>query len=233
MAEEREVKLLGLFASAFVIRAKIALGLKGVEYEYFEETVGNKSELLLKSNPVYKKVPVLIHNGKPICESLIIVQYIDDVWSGAGPSIVPSDPFDAAMVRFWSHYVDDKCFPSYLEVVKGETREAKIDAAREAIARLQPLEEAFGKQSKGKHFFGGETIGFLDIALGSYLVWIKALEKITGLEFFDRFPNLSAWAECFWADDVVKAVMPEVDAVVDLAKKLQAILNSPPSPPTN
>ncbi|KAJ0977588.1 hypothetical protein J5N97_013062 [Dioscorea zingiberensis] len=233
MAAEREVKLVGFSVSPFVIRAKIALALKGVEYENFEETFGSKSELLLKSNPVYKKVPVLIHNGKPICESLIIVQYIDDVWSGAGPSIVPSDPFDAAMARFWSHYVDDKWFPSYLEVVKGETREAKIDAAREAIARLQPLEEAFEKQIKGKHFFGGETIGFLDIALGSYLVWIKAAEKITGLEFFDKFPNLSAWAECFWADDVVKAVMPEVDAVVGFANKLQAKFNSPPPPTTN
>ncbi|KAJ0977614.1 hypothetical protein J5N97_013088 [Dioscorea zingiberensis] len=232
MTAEKEVKLLGLWASPFVIRAKIALALKGVEYEYFEENLRNKSELLLKSNPVYKKVPVLIHNGKPICESMIIVQYIDDVWSGVGPSIVPSDPFDAAMARFWSHYVDDKWFPSYDDVVNGETREAKIDASREAMAVLQPLEEAFEKQSKGKHFFGGETIGFLDIALGSYLVWIKAGEKITGLEFFDKLPNLSAWAECFWAHDVVKAVMPEVDAVVDFAKKIQAKFNSPP-PPTN
>ncbi|KAF6176433.1 hypothetical protein GIB67_010070 [Kingdonia uniflora] len=31
-------------------------------------------------NPVHKKVPVLIHNGKPISESLIVVQYVDEVW---------------------------------------------------------------------------------------------------------------------------------------------------------
>lgn len=106
MAEE--VKLIGLSMSMFVIRVKIALNLKGVKYENLEETFGSKSELLLKSNPIYKKVPVLIHNGKTICESMIIVQYVDDVWSDAGPSIVPSDPFDAAMARFWSYYIDDK-----------------------------------------------------------------------------------------------------------------------------
>ncbi|KAJ0968787.1 hypothetical protein J5N97_021664 [Dioscorea zingiberensis] len=205
MAAETEVKLVGIFGSPYVLRVKIALALKGVEYENLEEAFGTKSEVLVKSNPVYKKMPVLIHNGKPICESLIILQYIDDVWSGAArPSIVPSDPYDAAMARFWSHYADDRWFPSFREVVRVETREAKIDAAMEAIARLQPLEEAFEKQSKGKHFFGGETIGFLDIAL-----------------------------ECFLADDVVKAVLPEVDAIVGFANKLQPIYNSPRPSTTN
>jgi glutathione S-transferase len=52
------------------------------EYEYVKEIFGNKSELLLESNPVHKKVPVLIHNGKAICESQIIVQYISDTTTG-------------------------------------------------------------------------------------------------------------------------------------------------------
>ncbi|XP_039138533.1 glutathione S-transferase U17-like [Dioscorea cayenensis subsp. rotundata] len=226
MAEE--VKLIGLSMSMFVIRVKIALNLKGVKYENLEETFGSKSELLLKSNPIYKKVPVLIHNGKTICESMIIVQYVDDVWSDAGPSIVPSDPFDAAMARFWSYYIDDKWFPAYGEVIKGQTREAKIEAAKEAIATLQPLEEVFQQQSKGKDFFGGDTIGYLDIALGCYLGWIKAAEKLTGLEFFDKneTPLLAAWAECFYSNDAVKCAVPDVDEFVEFSIKIQAKLNA-------
>ena len=103
--------LLGLWFSPFVIRARIALNLKGLTYVYTEEiSLFDKSELLLTSNPVLKKVPVLIHDGKPVCESQIIVQYIDEAFPSAagGAPILPSDPYDRAVARFWASYVEDK-----------------------------------------------------------------------------------------------------------------------------
>jgi glutathione S-transferase len=103
-----ELKLLGMWASPFVTRAKLALQIKGLSYEYVEEDIGNKSELLLSSNPVHKLVPVLIHNGKPVCESSVIVQYIDDTFAGSGPSLLPADPYQRAVARFWAAYLEDK-----------------------------------------------------------------------------------------------------------------------------
>jgi len=104
-----DLKLLGLPLSPFVISVRMALNMKGVSYEYVDEDLSNKSELLLKSNPVHKKVPVLIHNGKPICETQIILQYLDEVYGGNScPSLLPADPYDRAMARFWAAYIDDK-----------------------------------------------------------------------------------------------------------------------------
>jgi glutathione S-transferase len=105
-----DVKLIGAWPSPFVMRPRIALNIKSAGYEFLEETLGSKSQLLLESNPVHKKIPVLIHDGKPICESLVIVEYIDEVWS-SGPTILPSDPYDRALARFWAAYLDEKVSP--------------------------------------------------------------------------------------------------------------------------
>ena len=100
-----KVVLLSSWASVFGLRVQIALAEKGVDYEFREEDLFDKSPLLLESNPVHKKVPVLIHNGKPICESSIIIQYIDEVWT-KGPSLLPKDPLQRANARFWADFIN-------------------------------------------------------------------------------------------------------------------------------
>jgi glutathione S-transferase len=94
MAAEGELKLLGTWASPYVSRVKLALHLKGLSYEYVveEDHFNNKSELLLSSNQVHKKVPVMIHNGKPICESLIIMEYLDEAFPDTAAPLLPADP---------------------------------------------------------------------------------------------------------------------------------------------
>lgn len=106
MADE-EVVLLAAKFSTFAERAKIALAEKGIKYELKEEDLNNKSYLLLEMNPIHKQVPVLIHNGKPICEFMIIVQYIDEVWKDTAP-LLPSDPYQRVHARFWADYIDKK-----------------------------------------------------------------------------------------------------------------------------
>ncbi|GFZ21575.1 hypothetical protein Acr_29g0007370 [Actinidia rufa] len=49
-----DVKLLGASASPYVNRVQIALNLKSIDFDFLEEKFNPKSELLLKSNPVYK-----------------------------------------------------------------------------------------------------------------------------------------------------------------------------------
>ncbi|XP_010255950.1 PREDICTED: glutathione S-transferase U17-like [Nelumbo nucifera] len=216
-----DVKLLGAWPSPFVMRARIALNIKSVDYEFLQETFGSKSQLLLQSNPVYKKIPVLIHSDKSVCESLVIVQYIDEVWS-SGPSILPSDSYDRAIARFWAAYIDDKWFPSLSGIPKAQGEDAKAAAIGQVREGLALLEEAFGKCSRGKGFFGGEHIGYLDIALGCFLAWLKVAEKTNGIKLLDeeKMPALVGWAERFCSDVAVKDVMPQTEKLMEFAKML-------------
>ncbi|GMN70379.1 hypothetical protein TIFTF001_039421 [Ficus carica] len=109
----REVTLLDFWPSMFGIRVRVALAEKGIRYEHREENLRNKSPLLLQMNPVHKKIPVLIHNGKPISESLNIVQYIDEVWRDDAPLFLPSDPYQRAQARFWADFVDQKVIKTF------------------------------------------------------------------------------------------------------------------------
>lgn len=212
------MKLLGVWDSPFVNRVQIVLNLKGISYEYVEEDLHSKGELLLASNPVHKKVPVLIHNGKPIPESQVIVQYIDEAWRGTGPSVLPADPHQRATARFWAAYVDDKVGSPWFTILFARKTEEKMEAAVRAISAMETLEGAFGESSGGKPFFGGDGIGFVDVVLGSYLGWFVVIEKMIGVKLLDagRTPALAAWAQRFRMADAVKGVLPEdVDKVLE------------------
>ncbi|KAH7330900.1 hypothetical protein KP509_20G007400, partial [Ceratopteris richardii] len=165
------VKVLSTWLSIFGLRVLIALKHKGVEYEYQEENLlSSKSQLLLESNPVHKKVPVLIHNGKPICESLLIVQYIDEAWpSSEKPPHLPNDPYDRAVARFWADYVDKKVFLSTSSPVQLVSRERRPRKISSKLCNLQALDGALHDVSKGSPYFGGEDIRLVDVALASFL----------------------------------------------------------------
>ncbi|KAG2550946.1 hypothetical protein PVAP13_9KG308900 [Panicum virgatum] len=225
MAGGDDLKLLGMWASPFVLRVKLALSLKGLSYEYVEEDLGNKSELLLRSNPVHKAVPVLIHGGKPVCESSVILQYIDEAFAGAGPSLLPADPYDRAVARFWAAYIDDKMLAAWNQASRGKTEEERAEGMKQSLATVETLEGALRDDcGKGKPFFGGDSAGYVDVVLGGLLGWVRAHMELQGVNSLDpdRTPLLAAWAERFWSLEAVEPVMPDVSKLVEFGKMLQA-----------
>uniref|UniRef100_A0ACD5URF5 Uncharacterized protein n=1 Tax=Avena sativa TaxID=4498 RepID=A0ACD5URF5_AVESA len=225
MAGGDELKLLGSWLSPFATRVKLALALKGLSYTEVEEDLFcNKSELLLSSNTVHKKVPVLIHNGAAVCESVIIMQYIDEAFAGTGPSLLPSDPHERAVARFWASYIDDKLVIPWVRSFRGETEEEKSEGLEQTFAAVETLEGALrecGSKGKGGFFFGGDRVGLVDVTLGSLLTWAHAAEVMSETRIFDpaRTPLLAAWVERFDDLDAAKAVLPDVGRMVEFKTK--------------
>ncbi|KAH9290204.1 hypothetical protein KI387_034321, partial [Taxus chinensis] len=204
------VKMLNMQVSAFGMRVQIGLEEKGVKYEYQEENIAlNKSEILLQMNPVHKMIPVLIHNGSPICESLIILQYIDEAWP-TSLQFLPSDPYDRALARFWADFVDKKIYEAGSRIIRFEGEDQE-EAKCDMLENLDYLEGALKQMSKGRPYFGGGEFGYLDIAFISFVPWFHTYESIGNfkLPLETRFHLLHAWIEkCMERESVKKAAPP-------------------------
>ncbi|XP_068661796.1 glutathione transferase GST 23-like [Aristolochia californica] len=201
-----EVKLFGAFATPFPFRVQWALDHKGVQYEYIEEDLMNRSASFMSYSPPYTKVPLLIHNGKPISDSLCILEYIDETWS-ENP-LLPKDPYERAMARFFAKFADQKCAVSVRAAFhsEGEKRDEGIEASLEALKILEG-------ELQGKKFFGGETIGYLDLVVGWIPLCLPIIEEFGEFKLLDpqSFPSLCAWCENFLEVPLIKENLPPHD----------------------
>ncbi|OMP07865.1 hypothetical protein COLO4_06993 [Corchorus olitorius] len=210
-----EVKLLGTWPSPFYYRVVWALKLKGIAYEFIEEDLGNKSPLLLQYNPVHKKIPVLVHNGKPICESMIILEYIEQVWP-QNP-LLPSDPYERAIARFWIKFTEDKSLAIWM--VFGTKGEEQEKAVKDCLEMLKTIEEhALGDSQK--KLFGGDEINMVDIAFGQLAYWLQCIEQVSGVKLLEasKFPRLQTWVENFKQVPIIKQNLPDRDEMLAFFK---------------
>ncbi|KAL0353892.1 UNVERIFIED_CONTAM: Glutathione S-transferase U25 [Sesamum angustifolium] len=214
MAEK--VTLLSFWPSMFCVRARIALEEKELSYEYREEDLPNKTPLLTEMNPIHKKIPILIHNGKPICESLIIVEYIDDVWSDRA-QLLPSDPYEKAQARFWADFVDKKVYGAGGKITWHRYKHEAAEGKKELIENLKVLEGVLGDKS----YFGGETFGYLDIALLGFYMWFPAYETFGSFSIEAECPKLIAWGRRCSQRESVSKCLAEPNKMVDVVVRFR------------
>ena len=63
----------------------------------------------VKLNP-NGQVPLLVHDGRPLGESTLINEYIEDLFPD--PPLRPSDPYERAQMRVWTKFVDEYFCPA-------------------------------------------------------------------------------------------------------------------------
>ncbi|XP_007034546.2 PREDICTED: probable glutathione S-transferase [Theobroma cacao] len=210
-----QVQLLGMWLSPYSYRVIWALKLEGIAYEYIEEDLSNKSPLLLQCNPVHKKIPVLIHSGKPICESSVILEYIEEIWPQN--SLLPCDPYERAIARFWIKFADDKS-PSISKMSRTSSEEQET-AVKDILEMLETIEEhgLIG----GKKFFGGDKISMVDMAFGAVAYWLGVIEDAAGLKISEahEFPRLQSWVQNFKEVLIIKENLPDRDKMFPLLKR--------------
>ena len=93
-------------------KVRIVLAEKGLDWEKRHVNLAEKENLApeyLKLNPL-GVVPTLVDGGKPVIESSIICEYLEDKYPD--PELRPGNPYHTAQMRFWMKHVDIKVHPS-------------------------------------------------------------------------------------------------------------------------
>ncbi|KAF5811441.1 putative glutathione transferase [Helianthus annuus] len=218
--EMEKVKLLGTWPSPIVKRVVWALKLKGIEYEITYEDHANKSPQLLKYNPVYKKAPVLVHNEIPICDSLVILEYIDETWKDVSP-FLPQDPLLRANERFWAKYGDEQVLPAVYGYFRKQGKDQE-EARETTLAHLKRVEQLLNENN----FLSGERVGFLDLAFGWLADYSRPLEVVSGVKLLDEdsFPKLCAWRDRFLEIPAVHESWPDQETLIARFQKSKQTL---------
>lgn len=92
----------------------------------------------------------------------------------------------------------------------GESRRGFMTEAKKNLALLEA-------QLQGKSFFGGDSIGFVDIAASNLAHWLGVFEEVccvAPLLTNEEYPALCQWAKRYVADEAVKECLPKREELV-------------------
>ena len=122
--------------SSYTWKAAIALDEKALDYEFRmlgPDQPEHGAQLAAIWPPA--KFPVLVDDGKPVIESSIIVEHLDQ--HHGGPALIPNDPDHALAVRFMDRVFDNHVMTNMQAIVNEHLPflTPAPDAARIARAR--------------------------------------------------------------------------------------------------
>ncbi len=185
-------KLISFDTCPYVERSRIVLIEKGQEFEQEFIDLQNKPDWFLKISP-RGKVPVLVLDDRPIFESSVINELLDELVPE--PAMFPRDPVARAQARSWIVYNNDVVFPALAMhwFARGnvERREKGRKAIREAFERL----DSFLASREDGPFFMGEEFGLVDANYAPIFTRWAAMREIGEETLVEGLDSLTAYGE--------------------------------------
>lgn len=194
-----ELKLISFTLCPYVQRARITLLKKGLQHEIEYIDLDSPPDWFFDISPL-EKVPVLLVDTKPLFESMVICEYLDEISPG---SLYPQDPFLRAQQRAWIQFGDTLLNNVYGTMTAEDEAGFKRNKAG-VIDKLDILEEQISENDVFSNEFG-----MLDVSIAPTFRYMDAIRLHAGVDFYQAAPEVNAWAQRLAGLDVVKQAVPE------------------------
>jgi maleylacetoacetate isomerase len=161
-----KVVLYSYFRSSASWRVRIALAIKGINYEYravnlIKDEGEQYSEEYVKLNPM-SQVPSLLIDGHCLIQSLPIIEYLDEKYHE--PPLLPKDSFGRSQVRAIAEIMNSGIQPLHNLKILQQVGEEKVAWARTHIEHgLKAIERALA--TTAGTFSYGDQVTLADICL--------------------------------------------------------------------
>lgn len=175
MIDDSALTLHGFFRSSATYRVRIALGLKGLSFDYLSYNLRDKEQCApdyLALNP-QGLVPTLMLGDQPLSQSLAICEYLDEMHPA--PALLPADPLARAKVRAAAYVIACDVHPVQNLKILNRLRGLGVDEdainqwARTTIEEGLAAFEVLLPAHSGTYCFG-DTPSLADICLIPQLV---------------------------------------------------------------
>jgi glutathione S-transferase len=185
-------------------RTRLALLEKGLDCEHVEIDFQHKPARFLAVSP-YGKVPALAHDGTTIYESLIINEYLDEVFPE--PRLMPESPVLRARSRIWAHFCDNYYVTDTSSLVRTRDPEERRRLVGVVQDRMRFMEtEGLAKLSGDGPYWFGAQVSLLDLAWYPFFERLPALAHWRGLSIPDECVRLKAWVKAMAGRESVREI---------------------------
>jgi glutathione S-transferase len=191
-----------------------------VDFEYKEIELGkdNKTDWFRALNP-NGTVPVIKHRETVVYESLVVNEYLCELFGGNGLTLMPSEPGARARARILMTRCDSKLVKlSYSYLSHKRTEDAAKDDQLQAQLEeeLNVLDAAIG--SSGGPYFLGDTVSLVDIAFMPFFERMS-VALATWKNFEMKNParsHLNTWLEAMSNRDSYRQTRMSPERIIEL-----------------
>jgi glutathione S-transferase len=208
-----QLKLVSFDICPYVERSRIVLLEKRLPHEIEFIELANKPAWFLEVSPM-GRVPVLLVDGRPIFESMVINELLDELQPA--PPLFPDAPIERAEARGWIVFANDVVMPAggaaMLAIAggaRGDALEKPLGNLRGALAKLEE------KLAQGGPFFLRRAFSLVDATYAPFFRRWRLAERWRAPEgeLLGAYPRISAWVDAMLARPSVVAAEPaELDA---------------------